>query len=235
MSGWTAKRFWKAASVEEIPDGHAVRLDGRPVKTPAKAALVLPTRAMAEAVAAEWDAQTGVVKPASMPVTRAANSAIDKVAVQFDEVAGLLCAYGGSDLLCYRAMGPAALIRRQEAAWDPLLHWSSEALGAPLHATRGVAYVDQPEQSLSRLSARITALTPFQLAAVHDLIAISGSLVLALAVIDRRLSLDAAWVISRVDETWQAEQWGEDEDAAAQEALRRQGFEQAGRFFALCG
>jgi chaperone required for assembly of F1-ATPase len=235
MSGWTAKRFWKAATVEAQDNGFTVRLDGRPVKTPAKTPLILPTRAMAEAVAAEWEAQTGVVKPATMPVTRAANSAIDKIAVQFDEVAGLLAAYGGSDLLCYRATGPAPLVARQEAAWDPLLQWAEESLGAPLHSTRGVVHVDQPEGSLNRLSARVFALSPFQLAALHDLIAISGSLVLALAIIDGRLGLDEAWEISRVDESWQNEQWGEDEDAAAQEALRKRGFDEAGRFFALCG
>lgn len=235
MSGWAAKRFWKAATVEAEDSGFTVRLDGRPVKTPAKVPLILPTRAMAEAVAAEWDAQTGLVKPVTMPVTRAANSAIDKVAVQFDEVAGLLAAYGGSDLLCYRATGPAPLVARQETAWDPLLQWAADSLGAPLRSTRGVVHVDQPEDSLSRLSARVFALSPFQLAAVHDLVAISGSLVLALAIIDGRLGLDEAWAISRVDETWQNEQWGEDEDAAAQEALRKRGFDEAGRFFALCG
>jgi chaperone required for assembly of F1-ATPase len=205
------------------------------VKTPAKAALILPTRAMAETIAAEWDAQGRTVDPRSMPVTRAANSAIDKVAVQFDEVARLLADYGGSDLLCYRAIGPAALTLRQEAAWDPLLDWAATSLGAPLNTTRGVVHVAQPADSLARLTARITALGPFHLAAVHDLIAISGSLVLALAIIDGRLTLEEAWDASRIDETWQAEQWGEDEDAAAQEALRKTGFLQAGRFFALCG
>ncbi len=235
MSGWKAKRFWKTATAEACEGGFTVRLDGRAVKTPAKAAFVVPTLAMAQAAAAEWDAQTGEVKPDTMPVTRAANSAIDKLSVQFDEVVGLLAAYGETDLLCYRATGPEALVARQAAAWDPLLDWAARDLGAPLTATAGVIHIAQPSESLSRLHALTAAFDRFQLAAFHDLVAISGSLVLGFAVARGHLSADQAFEISRIDETWQAEIWGVDEEAALLEVARKQAFLEAARFMGLCG
>jgi len=235
MSGWKAKRFWQAAVAEPCEGGFTVRLDGRAVKTPAKAALVVPTLAMAQAIAAEWEAQQGVVRPETMPVTRAANSSIDKIRVQRDEVVGLLAAYGASDLLCYRAVGPEALIQRQAAGWDPLLDWAAEALGARLAVTRGVMPVAQDPAALERLAARVAGLGIFHLAGFHDLVAISGSLVLALAVTEGRLDEAEAWALSRIDETWQIEQWGADEEAEATEAARRVGFGEASRFYALCG
>ena len=234
MSAWAAKRFWKQATAVACEGGYTVKLDGRAVKPPAKRPLVVPTLAMAQAIAAEWDAQQGLVKPDTMPVTRAANSALDKVAVQFDEVAGLLAAYGETDLLCYRATGPEALIARQAAAWDPVLDWAAQDLGAPLHVTAGVTPVDQPAASIARLTALVQGFTAFELAAVHDLIAISGSLLLALAVTKGRISVKQAWDLSRIDETWQNEQWGIDEDAAVLEAFKQSALEQADRFFALC-
>jgi len=235
VSAWKAKRFWKTATAEGCDGGFTVRLDGRAVKTPAKSAFVLPTLAMAQAAAAEWDAQVKEVRPETMPVTRMANSAIDKVAVQFDEVAGLLAAYGESDLLCYRATGPVELIARQSAAWDPLLDWAAAVLGAPLVATAGVVHVAQPPGSIAALRARLFALTPFQLATMHDLISISGSLILGFAVAGQRLTAAEAFSISRIDEQWQAEKWGEDEDAAALEALKRAALIEAARFWNLCG
>ena len=235
MSAWKAKRFWTAAEAVACDGGFTVRLDGRPVKTPAKAALVVPTQAMAEAIAVEWDAQTSEVKPATMPVTRAANSAIDKIIPQRDEVVEIIAAYGQSDLLCYRALGPAALVERQAAGWDPVLDWAAKVLGARLDVTAGVMHVAQPPEALARLTARVAGMTEFQLAGFHDLVAISGSLVLALAVTERRLSEDEAWALSRVDETWQIEQWGADEEAAELEAARRVAFGEASRFYALCG
>jgi len=235
MSFWKAKRFWKAAQAEACEDGFTVRLDGRPVKTPAKVPLVVPTLEMAQAIAAEWDAQQGEVKPDTMPVTRAANSAIDKIVPQRAAVVEIVAAYGGSDLLCYRAVGPEALVARQAAGWDPLLDWAAEALGARLRVTQGVMHVAQDAAALARLTARVEALTPFRLAAFHDLVAVSGSLVLALAVTEGRLAPQEAWDLSRIDEAWQVEQWGEDEEAAASEAARHAGFVAAARFFALCG
>jgi chaperone required for assembly of F1-ATPase len=231
MSGWTAKRFWTETRVEKVDGGFTVRLDGRAVKTPAKTLLVVPTRAMAGQIAAEWQAQQDKVDPRTMPWTRSANAAIDKVATQFAEVAGLLAAYGDTDLLCYRAGGPAELVLRQSEGWDPLLNWSATALNAPLKATFGVMHVDQPAESLERLTARITQMTAFQLTGFHDLVAISGSLVLALAVADQRLSAPEAWRLSRLDEHWQAEVWGRDEEAGVLESARHEGFLHAERFY----
>lgn len=235
MSGWKAKRFWKTATAEACDGGFTVRLDGRAVKTPAKAAFVVPTLAMAQAAAAEWDAQQGLVKPDTMPVTRAANSAIDKLAVQFDEVVGLLAAYGASDLLCYRATGPAGLIARQDAGWNPLLDWAGSELNAPLLRTVGIVHIDQPAASVARLQTLTADHTIFELAAFHDLVAISGSLVLAFAVTHGRLSAEDAFALSRIDEHWQAELWGVDDEAAALEAFKRQAFLEAAAFHALCG
>lgn len=235
MSTWAAKRFWQAAQACACDGGYTVHLDARPVKTPAKQPLVVPTLAMAQAIAGEWEAQDGLIKPDTMPLTRAANSAIDKVAPQFDGVVAEIANYGGTDLLCYRATGPQALIDRQAAGWDPLLQWSHDALGAPLQVTHGVVPVAQPAESLSRLRAHVAACSAFQLAGLHDLVAISGSLVLGLAVARGRLSGAQAFALSRIDESWQSELWGEDEEAAAQEAVRHEAFVTAERFFALCG
>lgn len=235
MTGWAAKRFWTGATAEACDGGFTVRLDGRPVKTPAKALLVLPTQAMAEAIAAEWDAQTGVVRPDTMPATRAANSAIDKVTPLLDAVVDEISGFGGSDLLCYRAVDPPALVARQEAAWAPLLDWAAGAFEAPLVVTQGVIPVAQPAESLARLRAVVAGHSVFELAALHDLVAITGSLVLGLAVARGRLTPEEAFDLSRIDEHWQIEQWGEDEEAAEAEALRRQALLAAGRFFALCG
>ncbi|KJZ19064.1 ATP12 family chaperone protein [Loktanella sp. S4079] len=233
MSDWKPKRFWKTASTTQSDAGFTVLLDERTVKTPAKAALVVPTLAMAEAIAAEWDAQVETVDPTTMPVTRGANAAIDKVRTQRAEVAALLADYGDSDLLCYRAAGPQELIARQAKAWDPLLDWAAETLGARLVVGEGVMHVAQDPESLGRLRAEVEAFDDFALAAVHDLISISGSLVLALAVTKNALSVEQAWDASRVDEHWQIEQWGEDDEATASELTKRAAFLDAARFYTL--
>lgn len=234
MTAWSARRFWTEAVVRPEGAGFAVLLDARPVRTPLRTPLILPTEALAHAVAAEWQAQEGKVKPETMPFTRTANSAIDKVAPQFDAVAEMLAGYGGTDLLCYRATEPEGLIVRQTAAWDPLLDWAARDLGAPLRATAGVMFIQQPEASLAALRAAVRALSPFQLAAFHDLVAMSGSLVLAFAVVRGHLTAGAGWTLSRIDEDWQIEAWGEDEESAETTALKRATFLQADRFYALC-
>ena len=231
---WKPKRFWKTAAVVAEGDGFAVALDNRRVKTPAKQPLILPTAALAALIAAEWEAQQGLVNPETMPTTRMANSAIDKVIPQYQEVAGLLAAYGDTDHLCYRATWPPALIARQQAAWDPVLAWAADALDARLHATQGVVHIPQDPAALYRLHQHVLDLGNFRLAAFHDLVSMSGSLILAFATAHQHLTPDQAWNLSRIDEDWQIEQWGEDEDAAATVALKAQAFEQAARFFALC-
>lgn len=233
MAEWAPKRFWKEASVAEAEGGWAVRLDGRPVRTPAKAPLVLPTRALAEAVAAEWDAQVEVVDPRSMPFTRTANAAIDKVAPQFDDVARMLADYGDADLLCYRAEGPEALVTRQAAGWDPLLDWAAEVLQAPLTPVAGVMHAPQPGESLRALGNRVFALTPFELAAFHDLVTISGSLVIGFAVIEGHRPVAELWAASLIDDVWEEEVWGPDEEAAERLRARRKAFFQAAEFHRL--
>lgn len=233
MSGWKRKRFWKEAEVIQAEDGFAIRLDGREVKTPAKASLVMPTQNMAEAVAAEWQAQEDEIKPLTMPFTRSANAAIDKVAVQHAEVADMLAAYGGTDLLCYRAESPLELMDRQSKAWQPLLDWVAQEFDAPLTLASGVVHVEQPERSTARLTEAVHALTNFELAAFHDLVAMSGSLVIALAVIRGFTEAEEGWNLSRVDEVWQAEQWGIDDEAADLAETKRTAFLHAERFFRL--
>lgn len=235
MSVWAARRFWTTASAVPAEGGFTVQLDARPLRTPLKAPLVVPTLALAEAIANEWQAQDKTVDPDSMPFTRTANSAIDKVAPQFDAVAAMLAEYGGSDLLCYRAEGPPDLVVRQAEAWDPILIWALESLAADLVVTEGVMHVEQPADSLSRLHERVAAMTPFRLAAFHDLVAISGSLVLALAVTEGRVTAKEAWTLSRVDEDWQSSLWGEDEEAAEVAARKRAAMLQADRFYRMCG
>ncbi|EYD73445.1 ATP12 family chaperone protein [Limimaricola hongkongensis] len=235
MSDWKAKRFWKAASAAPAEGGWQVLLDGRPVRTPAKAALVLPTRALAEAVAAEWQAQEERIDPGAMPATRTANSAIDKVTATRAEVAGMLAAYGGSDMLCYRAEGPAELVARQAAEWDPLLDWAATRFDARLAVTAGIMPVAQDAAALERLGAPVHAMEPFALSAFHDLVALSGSLVLAFAVTEGRLDPQEAWRLSRLDEEWQIEQWGVDDEAEALAQRKRAAFLDAARFWTLLG
>ena len=144
MTEWKLKRFWTEASVSEAEEGYAVLLDGRGVKTPAKTSLVVPTVELARAIAEEWDAQEGTIDPTTMPFTRSANAAIDKVTHQFDEVVNLLAEYGETDLLCYRADAPIELTQRQAEAWDPLLGWAKDTFGADLSPAKGVMFVEQP-------------------------------------------------------------------------------------------
>lgn len=233
MSEWAAKRFWTETMVVPQDGGFGIELDGRPVRTPAKAGLVVPSEAMAQAVAAEWDAQGEKIDPSHMPMTRSANAALDKVIPQQAEVAAMLCEYGSTDLLCYRAESPAALVARQAEAWDPLLDWAREALEAPLTTAAGVMYVAQPETSLAALRRAVDGLDAFELTALHDLVSLSGSLVIGLAAARAHQSAPELWPMSRIDETFQAEQWGVDEEAAAAEAVKRQAFEHSAEFLRL--
>ncbi|MEH7828940.1 ATP12 family chaperone protein [Gemmobacter denitrificans] len=234
MSAWKQKRFWKTATPVAVEGGFTVTLDGRSVKTPAKTLVVVPSMALAELIAAEWDAQQGVVRPETMPTTRMANSALDKVAPQHAAVADMLADYAGSDLLCYRAPGPQALIDRQARAWDPLLDWAALRFGARLTTASGVMHVAQDPAALASLRLAIHRQTIFQLAALHDLIAITGSAVLGLAIAERHVTADEAFQISRIDEHWQAEQWGRDDEAEAIETGKRIALIEAARFHGLC-
>ncbi len=231
MAEWAAKRFWKTATVEKAGDGYQVLLDGRKLRTPVKSELIVPSREMAEAIAAEWDAQEEKIDPMTMPVTRSANAAIDKVGPMHAEVAALVSEYGGTDLLCYRAESPEGLVKRQSEAWDPLLEWAAETLSAPLKPTTGVMHVEQDAAALENLAKRVSDMDNFQLAAFHDLVGMSGSLIIGFATIHGFLPVPELWRRSRIDEDWQVEQWGEDDEATATEAGKREGFEHAARFY----
>lgn len=228
------KRFWKTVDIVPVEGGFAVQLDGRGIKTPARAPLHVPTRAIAALIAQEWDAQGEKVNPETMPATRAANAALDKVQVQFHEVAALLTAYGETDLLCYRAEGPEGLAARQAAAWDPLLDWASTRYGVKWAVTKGVMPTPQPPETSLKLGEAVAGFTAFELTAFHDLVAMSGSLVIALAATENVATPDILWEASRIDEVWQIEQWGQDEEAQNLAERRRQSFLDAVRFYNAC-
>ena len=221
MSEWKARRFWKVAGTRPAAGGWEVALDDRPLRTPGKQALILPTPALAEAVALEWEAQGDEIRPQDMPLTRAANSAIEKVAPQFHGVAAMLAEYGGTDLLSYRATDPARLVELQARAWDPILDWAADRHGARLRTTAGIMPVAQDGDALARLHGVVAGLDVFGLTALHDLVTLPGSLVLGLAVIDGRLAARDAFALSRIDEEFQIAQWGEDEEARAAADARR--------------
>ena len=226
------KRFWTDVAVKPADGRFEVTLDGKTIKTPAKAALLLPSQAIADCVAREWDAQDGDINPDLMPATRMANSVIDKVTLNRAAIIEMLAEYGGSDLLCYRATGPEELIARQADAWDPILDWVDTRFGR-LNITEGVMHIDQPQTSLAALKEALEKLTNWELAAAHDLITISGSLVLAMTVMHDHLLPSDAWALSRIDETWQIEQWGADEEAETMAARKWSDFEFAAEFFNL--
>lgn len=231
MSEWKPKRFWHDVSINKVANGYSVLLDRRTLNTPAKAPLILPTFKLAEAVAAEWRAQVETIDPASMPFSGAANAAVDKIENQFEEVVGLVTAYAETDLLCYRATAPRELVQRQEDAWDPLLKWSEAFLGAPLNVTNGVMYVDQPKKSVKNLRAHVNRYSVFELAALYDLVGLSGSLVASLAIVQHHETPESVWEICQVDEIWQKEQWGQDELSEKVTLSKRAKFLQAFEFF----
>ncbi|MFA5580808.1 MAG: ATP12 family protein [Paracoccaceae bacterium] len=231
MNAWAAKRFWTDTRAEADADGYIIRLDDRLLRTPAKAPLVVPTMALAQAIADEWAAQQGEIKPAQMPFTRSANAAIDKVMRQQAEVADMLADYGDSDLLCYRADAPAELAARQAARWDPLLDWAADHLSARLVPVAGVMHRPQDGAALARLRAQVHALDPFALTAFHDLVSLSGSLVIGFSAIHAQNSPTALWDLSRLDEDWQKEQWGSDDEAEELAHQKQAAFLHADAFY----
>lgn len=233
MSWPARKRFWTQATTRPQDGGHAIALDDRLLRTPAGAPLVAPTPALAAAIAAEWDALGAEIRPERLPLTRAANSAIDRVAGQRAAVVAVIADYGGSDLICYRAAAPEALAARQAARWDPWLTWAVRRHAAPLVATTGVVHQPQPAPSLAALKAAVAAHDAFGLVALHELVSLSGSLILGLAVAEGALPAGEAWELSRLDESWQEEHWGLDPEAEAAAAARRAGFLDARRLLDL--
>lgn len=227
------KRFYKQVSVAPVVGGHAIRLDGRPVKTPARAELALPTSALAHAVAAEWDAQAEEIDPRRMPLTGLSNAAIDRVAPDPAAFAQGLAAYAETDLLCYRADTPAPLVARQAERWDPLLDWARGRYDVHFETVAGIIHRPQPEETVRRLAAAIAAYDAFELAALQPLVTISGSLVIALAIAEGRIDAEDAFATAHLDELWQVKQWGEDPLATEARDNRRADFKAAARLLAL--
>ena len=227
------KRLYKTVGVEADPPGHGIRLDGRPLNTPAKRRLAVPTGALAAAVAAEWEAQGETVEAAAMPLTQLACTALDLTGPNRAAIEVETAAYGGNDLLCYRAERPAALRRRQERLWQPLLDWAAAAYGAPLVVTSGLMAVPQPGNSVAALSLALARFDDFALTALAQTVKIAGSLVLGLALAEGRLSADAVFEAAELDESFQIAQWGEDPLAGERRANRLRELQAAERFLEL--
>lgn len=213
------KRFYETASVDGTEGAFGILLDGKPVKTPARRLLAAPTRALAESIAKEWDAQKDVIDPGKMPLTRLANSIIDGVVDAPGLVAAEIEKYLGSDLLFYRADGPEGLTQAQERHWDPIVAWARDALGARFILAEGVVFAPQPEEAIAAARTAIPA-HPWALGAAHTVMTLTGSALIALALAAGRLDADSAWAAAHVDEDWNLATWGRDEAALARRALR---------------
>jgi chaperone required for assembly of F1-ATPase len=220
------RRFYESATVVETPQGYAVQLDGKPIHTPARRALCGPSASIAQKLAAEWNAQTDVIDPAKMPLTRLANAIIDGVADAPEPVAAEVEKYLGSDMLFYRAGAPNGLVERQATHWDPILQWARDTLGAKFVLGEGVVHVAQSDAALSAARAAIPA-DPWSLGAIHIITTLTGSALIALAVANGHLSPDAAWQAAHVDEDWNIEQWGRDETAMQRRNFRFAEFQAA--------
>jgi chaperone required for assembly of F1-ATPase len=216
------RRFYKATGVAPHDYGFAVTLDGKTARTPGRNPLAVLERAVAEGMAAEWAAQGERIDPRTMPLTRIANSAIDRVSREIEPVKAEIVKYAGNDLVCYRAEGPDSLIAAEEAAWAPVIAWAREALGARFVLVEGIVASPQPEPSLAAVAAVLSDLDPLRLAAVHVVTTLTGSALIALAVLRGVLTADEAWSAAHVDEDWQMAQWGRDDVALARRAARWQ-------------
>ena len=229
------KRFWTSAAAVGTDGGFAVELDGRRVRTPARAELVVPTRAVADAIAAEWNECGEKVDPRAMPLTGLANAAIDRVAPDKDAFAAGLAKYAETDLTCYRAEGPQTLVARQGESWDALLGWTRRRYDVDFATCSGVMHIAQPEETVRKLGHAVASLDAFQLAGLSPLVTIGGSLVAALAVLEKMMPATEAWEAVSLDDRWQMEQWGVDAEAEAALDARRRDFLAGARFLELLG
>ncbi|MHC8509729.1 MAG: ATP12 family protein [Rhodospirillales bacterium] len=229
------KRLYKAVgwSESETGAGFAVLLDGKPLNTPARKPLVLPSAALAEAVAAEWAAQGETVKPETMPLMALAATAVDRIGPERGAIEAQIVDYIRTDLICYRSEAPEALIQAEAAAWGPLADWAETAFGTPMNITTGLAVVDQPNAVLEAAAGAVRAETDFRLAALSSVTAAAGSAVIGLALLAGRLSAQDAFEAAFTGEIWQAGKWGADPEAEARRAAVRREFEAAERFIGL--
>ncbi len=221
------KRFWKDVTVDAE---RVVRLDDRPVRTPGRVPLALPTPALAEAVAEEWRNVAETVDPRAMPLTGLANAAIDRIAADPAPFAEGLARYAETDLLCYRADSPPELVERQDAVWNPLLDWARDRYDVHFTLVTGIMHQPQPEATVERLAQAVAALDPFRLAALSPVVTITGSLVLGLALLEGAADADGVWQAAHVDEDFQAEIWGEDYLAIEAREAKRREYDAAVRF-----
>ncbi len=235
MSEWKPKRFWKKVDVVSLEKNFCIKLDEKILKTPAKKEMLLPTKALAKKIALEWDKQVGEINPNSMPFTKSANAALDKVIEQFEEVSSLVSDYGDTDLLYYRADSPAELKIRQQSSWDPIIDWAEKNFQVKINCGTGILYIPQDRELVYKLSKEISELSSFQLTGLYDIVSITGSLILGLATINGRLSAKEAFNLSRIDELWQIEQWGVDEEAQVVSDLKYDSIMHAQEFFTLSG
>ena len=226
------KRFYKSVTVTEQL---GIALDGKKVKTPLKAALVLPNRALADAIAAEWEAQKEHINPHAMPLTKLANTAIDRAAAEKSNIIAEILAFAGSDMVSYRADSPETLVKRQSVHWDPIIAWAKSALKADFETVSTITHKHQSANALYDLEKYIAALDPFSFVAIHNLTTLTGSALLSLMLAAGVISVDAAWRAANVDEDWQIETWGKDEEAMARREARFNEFSACVNFVNLLG
>jgi chaperone required for assembly of F1-ATPase len=227
------RRFYKHAEAGQHDEGFVVLLDGRPARTPGKKLLAVPARPLADALADEWASQIDKIDPATMPLTRLVNTIVDGVSVHAEAVRGEIVNYAGSDLVCYRADFPAELMKRQAAAWDPILDWAHRTHGVRFFLSEGVMPVAQLPETLDRIGRHVAGLDAYRLGSAHVIMTLTGSALLALAVLDGSIDADSAWSSAHVDEDFQIEQWGEDAEAAERRARRKVEMDAAARLLGL--
>jgi chaperone required for assembly of F1-ATPase len=213
------KRFYANAALSETEGGYTVTLDGKPIKTPSGGTVIVPVRSLAERIATEWNAQAEFIDPLTMPVTRFANSVVQGVIDNVPAVTEDVAKYFASDLLFYRAGHPEGLVAREAAHWDPVLFWAAETLGAHFMLAEGMMHVPQPESAVAAARGALPA-DPWSIAALHVITTVTGSALLALALFHRVIDPDQAWAAAHVDEDWNAEKWGVDEEVAARKAAK---------------
>ena len=227
------KRFWKDVTVLREDGGWSIRIDDRPVRTPARASLILPTESLANAVAEEWRSVDEEIDPRAMSLTGLANAAIDRVAPERQAFAGGLARYAEADLACYRSEWPPELVERQAAGWDKLLSWARRRFDVDFSTTSGLTHIPQPPATVEQLGHAVAALDSFQLAGLSPLVTVGGSLIAARAVLEKTMTAEEAWQAVSIDERWQIEQWGADCEAEAALENKRRDFFAAARFLSL--